>query len=196
MKLARLALPLLLAVYPFALWFALTHWSSRVVALLALAVLALRARALREVLAAAAESRVALGAMLALVAAAALLDWQPLLLATPVVANAFAAYVFWKSLATTPLIERFARAHQPPELMPELVGYCRSVTRVWAAFLAVNAVAALGFALFAPLAAWALFTGLIGYLLMGALFAGEWLVRQGRVRAAQRAVAARGGVSA
>ena len=35
--------------------------------------------------------------------------------------------------------------------------------------------------LWAPLSWWALYTGLISYLLMGLLFAGEWLVRQ-RVR--------------
>ena len=185
MKTPRFLLPLVLAAYPFALWFALTRWSSRAVALLALGVLALRAAALREALKAAAESRVALGAMIALCTAAALLDWRPLLLATPVVASAFGAFVFWKSLASVPLVERFARAHQPPELMPELAGYCRRVTIVWSAFLATNAFASLALALFAPLASWALYTGLICYVLMGLLFAAEWLVRQGRVRAAR-----------
>lgn len=193
MRLSRVALPLLFAAYPFALWFALARWSSRAVALLALGVLALRAASMREALKAASESRVALGAMLGLCVAAALFDWRPLLLATPVVANSFAAFVFWKSLASVPLVERFARAHQPPELMEELLGYCRTVTGVWAAFLAANAAVSLALALFAPLSAWALYTGLIGYLLMGALFGGEWLVRQGRLRAARRALSARAG---
>ena len=192
----RVALALLVAAYPFALWFALAHWSSRVVALLALALLALRAASLREALAVAAESRVAVGALLALCALAALSNWQPLLLATPVVGSALGAFVFGKSLATVPLVERFARAHQPPELMPELVGYCRSVTALWCAFLAANAVLALALALLAPLSAWALYTGLISYVLMGLLFAGEWLVRQARVRAARDAVAQRAGARA
>lgn len=196
MKLPRVALPLLFAVYPFALWFALSRWSSRSVALVALGVLALRAAALREALRAAAESRLALGGMLALCLAAALFDWRPLLLATPVVASGFAAFVFWKSLAGVPLVERFARAHQPPELMGELLGYCRSVTAVWAAFLAANAAVSLGLALFASLSVWALYTGLICYVLMGLLFAGEWLVRQGRVRAARRAARERAGARA
>ena len=41
---------------------------------------------------------------------------------------------------------------------------------------------ALATALWASDKTWALYNGLIAYLLMGALFAGEWLVR-GRVRA-------------
>jgi uncharacterized membrane protein len=192
----RVAVALLIAVYPFALWFALARWSSRAVALLALALLVLRAAALREALAAAAESRVAIGALLALCVAAALSGWQPLLLATPVVGSALGAYLFGKSLATLPLVERFARAHHPPELMTELVGYCRAVTGVWCAFLAANALIALALALLAPLAVWALYTGLISYVLMGALFAGEWLVRQTRLRAARSSVAQRAGASA
>lgn len=192
----RVASALLFAAYPFLLWFALGRWSPRVVGLLALGIAALRASSLRVALAAAAESRVALGALLALCAAAALFDWRPLLLATPVVGSAFGSFVFGRSLASVPLVERFARPHHPPELMPELVGYCRAVTTVWCAFLAANAAVSLALALFAPLSAWALYTGLVGYVLMGALFAGEWLVRQGRIRAAREAVARRALVGA
>jgi uncharacterized membrane protein len=187
----RLAL-LLVPAYPFVVWFALERWSSRGVALLALAVLALRAATMREALAAAAESRVALGAVVALCVAAALFDWQPLLLAVPVVASGFAALLFGRSLASVPLVERFARADHP-ELISELTGYCRTVTRVWFVFLVANAAVALGLALFAPLATWALYTGLISYLLMGLLFAAEWLVRQGRLRAARLALGVRAG---
>jgi uncharacterized membrane protein len=189
----RLAL-LLVPAYPFVVWFALQRWSPRGVALVALAVLALRAAALREVLAVAAESRAALAALALLCVAAALFDWQPLLLAVPVVASGFAALLFGRSLASVPLVERFARAEHP-ELISELTGYCRTVTRVWFAFLVANAGVALGLALFAPLATWALYTGLLSYLLMGLLFAAEWLVRQGRLRAARLALGARVGAS-
>jgi uncharacterized membrane protein len=185
----RLAL-LLVPAYPFVVWFALERWSSRGVALLALAVLALRAATMREALAAAAESRVALSAVVLLCVAAALFDWQPLLLAVPVVASGFAALLFGRSLAGVPLVERFARADHP-ELISELTGYCRTVTRVWFVFLVANAAVALGLALFAPLATWALYTGLISYLLMGLVFAAEWLVRQGRLRAARLALGGR-----
>ncbi len=47
--------------------------------------------------------------------------------------------------------------------------------------LVLLAAVAAALALWAPLAWWTLYTGLIAYLLMGLLFAGEWLVRQ-RIR--------------
>jgi uncharacterized membrane protein len=165
---------LLVPVYPFAIWWALGHWSPRSVALLALALLA----------------------VIALCVATVVSDWRPLLLAVPVVMSAFLALVFGRSLASVPLVERFARTHHTPEEMTELASYCRHVTRVWCAFLVANAAVCLALALFAPLQAWAFYTGLVSYLLMGALFAGEWLVRQGRVRAARARVAARAGAGA
>jgi uncharacterized membrane protein len=45
----------------------------------------------------------------------------------------------------------------------------------------MNGTAALGLALFAPLSTWALYTGVISYLLMGALFASEYAVRRIRL---------------
>jgi uncharacterized membrane protein len=185
----RLALPLL-AAYPLLVWFALTHWSARAVALLTLGILALRFAATREAFRAAAEARAPLAAAALLCVAAALLDWRPLLLAVPVVMSAFLAFVFGRSLATVPLVERFA-ALEHPDLMGELAGYCRHVTQLWFGFLLANAALCLVLALFAPLEVWALYTGFGCYVLMGVLFAAEWLVRQGRLRAARLAVHAR-----
>ena len=59
--------------------------------------------------------------------------------------------------------------------------YTRRVTQAWCLFFLFNALTAAGLALWAPLAWWTLYTGVIAYGLMGLLFAGEWLVRQ-RVR--------------
>ena len=59
--------------------------------------------------------------------------------------------------------------------------YTRQVTWVWVGYFIVNAGIASALALWAPLSWWTLYTGLIAYLLMGLLFAGEWLIRQ-RVR--------------
>jgi uncharacterized membrane protein len=185
----RRVLLLLLPAYPLLVWIALAHWPVRAVALLALGVAALRFAAAREALAAAAEARGPLVAVVVLCVAAAVTDWRPLLLAVPVVMSGFMAFLFGRSLYTVPLVERFATpAH--PELMGELAGYCRRVTQVWFGFLLANAALSLALALFAPLAMWALYTGLICYVLMGLLFAGEWIVRQGRLRAARLAVRA------
>jgi uncharacterized membrane protein len=48
---------------------------------------------------------------------------------------------------------------------------------VWCGFFVVNGALALGTALWASNAVWSLYTGVISYGLMGALFCGEYLVR-------------------
>ncbi len=113
-------------------------------------------------------------AVLALADMPELLRWYPVLLSLTLLG------LFAASLASTPLIERLARL-QEPELPPAAVRYTRQVTWVWMGFFALNAGIAASLAVWAPLAWWTLYTGLIAYLLMGLLFAGEWLVRQ-RVR--------------
>jgi len=57
-----------------------------------------------------------------------------------------------------------------------------SFTMTLTLVLLFSVFAALWTALYASHATWALYNGLVAYLLMGALFAGEWWVRQ-RVRA-------------
>jgi uncharacterized membrane protein len=188
--LSRAFAALVFVAYPFAVWFALTRWSPRAVALAALALLALRRALAREALAVARESRGALAAVVALCAGAAVSDWRPLLLGVPVVTSAFAAWLFGASLATTPLVERFARAERPVLTGAE-VRYCRSVTRLWCAFLAANAALSLALALFAPTRVWALYTGLGFYLLVAALFGAEVAVRLVRFPQARGPLAAR-----
>ena len=60
--------------------------------------------------------------------------------------------------------------------------YTRRVTQVWCGFFVFNGSLALLTALYASDGVWMLYNGLLAYVLMGILFAGEWLVRQ-RVRA-------------
>ena len=96
----------------------------------------------------------------------------------PVCVNAVLLGVFSSSLARPPsAIERFARL-QNPDLTPRAVGYARGVTVVWCLFFIGNGLAALGTALWASDGAWAIYNGLIAYLLMGALLGAEWIVRQ------------------
>lgn len=100
----------------------------------------------------------------------------------PVLVNTMLLAVFATSLVYPPsVIERLARLREP-ELPPSGVAYTRRVTQVWCGFFVVNGSIALGTALWASDATWALYNGLIAYGLMGVLFAGEWLVRR-RVRA-------------
>jgi uncharacterized membrane protein len=98
--------------------------------------------------------------------------------AYPVLMSAAVAAVFAMSLAHPPsVIERFARLRHRV-LPPEARDYCRAVTMVWTAWLSVNALVALLLAVFGSDAAWALWTGVIAYLVMGLLFVGEYAVRR------------------
>mgnify|MGYP003575470948 FL=1 len=95
----------------------------------------------------------------------------------PVLVNAALLGVFAYSLISPPsIIERFARIREPNLPVPA-IGYTRRVTQVWCIFFAANGVIALITALWASSATWTLYNGLIAYLIMGLLFAGEYAVR-------------------
>jgi len=100
----------------------------------------------------------------------------------PAMVNAALLLVFGASLRFgPPLVERLARLREP-DLPPSAVAYTRRVTQVWCVFFVLNGGMALVTALWASERVWALYNGLIAYVLIGTLFAVEWLVRQ-RVRA-------------
>jgi uncharacterized membrane protein len=95
----------------------------------------------------------------------------------PVIANFAVLILFSWSLCYPPsLVERIARI-QHPDLPPEGVVYTRRVTQVWCLFFILNGTIALITALWASFELWSLYNGLIAYLLMGILFAGEYIVR-------------------
>ncbi len=180
-SLARVAGGALWVLYPLGVWYGITTAGGRFVGLALLALLAValpwklvqarRAPHLKQLL-----GPYFLLVLLALLSAVS--RDQRFLLAMPVLINAGLLASFGGSLAAgrTPIVESFARMIDG-DLPPEKVRYCRSVTRVWCAFFVLNGLTALWLALFGPLNAWALYTGLISYLLMAALFGGEYAVR-------------------
>lgn len=97
----------------------------------------------------------------------------------PAVMVALALAFFAFSLFRTPIAECFARrmGENPDE---RGIAYCRTVTRVWTAFLAVHLAVTIA-TVFASYGVWAFYNGFLAYVLMGALFAGEYVVRR-RVR--------------
>ncbi len=95
----------------------------------------------------------------------------------PVLVNSALFVLFTVSLVRPPsVIERIARLRDP-ELPPAAVVYTRRVTIVWTVFFALNGATALYTALFTPLETWALYNGLIAYVLIGTLFAVEFAIR-------------------
>lgn len=79
------------------------------------------------------------------------------------------------------MIERFARLLDP-DLPDEEVLYCERVTQVWIVFFAFNGIVAEVFVLREDVAGWALFTGLIAYIIMGIIFTVEYIVRKLKFR--------------
>ncbi len=62
--------------------------------------------------------------------------------------------------------------------LPDIENYCRKVTKVWCTFFALNASVSFATALYSPDWIWALYNGLIAYILMGIIFTVEWFVRK------------------
>ncbi len=106
-----------------------------------------------------------------------------LLLWYPVAVNAVMLVLFGGSLLTAmPLVERLARLREPD--LPQIaIVYVRRVTQIWCLFFIINGGIALATCLAGSLYWWTVWNGMLSYLLMGSLMAGEWWVRR-RLRAA------------
>ncbi len=95
----------------------------------------------------------------------------------PVLVSLVLLMVFGVSLWRPPtVIERFARL-QHADLPSYAVAYTRKVTWVWCGFFVTNGVIALS-TVYASDELWALYNGLLSYIAIGALLAGEYPVRK------------------
>jgi uncharacterized membrane protein len=176
-----------LLAYPLAIYFAAGHVAPKILMAGALTLLALRvlfkARLRSEHL----WNWVGLASIL-LLAAIAVLFIHGLSLSHvrlyPVAIDAVFFLVFFISLFTPrSLVERIVRAGKG-ELDPDGVRYTYCVTWAWSGVLLANTLIALYTALYASLATWTLYNGLLSYLLIGTAFVVEYLIR-GRVRRSQ-----------
>lgn len=96
----------------------------------------------------------------------------------PVFLSLSFAGVFGYSLLRPPtVIERIARATHP-DLPLEANSYLRKVTIAWLIFFIVNAGISAATALSGNLKLWTIYNGLLSYLVMGMIFAAEFLIRQ------------------
>jgi uncharacterized membrane protein len=103
------------------------------------------------------------------------------LLVLPSATQATFGLAFLRSLSGTPLIEHFARMMKAELSVPELA-HCRSWTLIWGIYLLVLAATGLALARWATLAGWTLYVGVVSYVLVGVLFAVEYLIRKIRFR--------------
>lgn len=171
---------LLLVVYPLVIFFGLQVFEPRYVALLLAGMLLLRRqRDAGRLLAGLTHLDLGiLAAMLSLAGLTAATNSEMLLRLYPAAMSFGMLLLFGISLQRPPtMVERFARLHEP-DLPSAGVRYTRRVTEVWCLFFIANGALALWTALYSTRETWALYNGLIAYVLMGFLFAGEWLVRR------------------
>ena len=160
-------------LYPFAIWWGYGQVEPRFLAGLLLLAGLTRLRAMR---ASAAGRWWLAGTLLLLLIAVWGNDFLPLKL-YPVLVNAAMLSIFAYSLFVPPsIVERWARMREP-DLPAQSIGYTRRVTQIWCIFFVVNGALALVTALWASAATWSLYNGVIAYLLMGLLFAGEYGIR-------------------
>lgn len=98
----------------------------------------------------------------------------------PSFAYAWLTVLFGQTLFSPPsLCERLVRM-QYPEFKPGMVEYLREVTWAWTLFFAVNVAVCAALPAWLGQHAWAVYTGVAVYALMGLLVLGEWLYRPRR----------------
>jgi len=97
----------------------------------------------------------------------------------PILIYVFVCWAFARTLlpGREPLVTRIARLVRDGELPQPLVEHTRRVTWLWAVVPALMAAISLALARFAEPATWSLFTNVVSYLVLGALFLLEYLYR-------------------
>ena len=161
-SLVFILIALVTAIYPFVVYFGITHYGPTSLALILLSVLIIRT------LFAGKQMKTAQSIQLVLVGSLCLLTiWlqsETLLLYYPVIMSLCVAGFFWFSLNTeTPLIERFASVFKN-EISHHAKRYMRELTKVWAVILLINAGVAFYTAYYLTVKQWALYNGAIAYM--------------------------------
>ncbi|CAA9891911.1 conserved membrane hypothetical protein [Candidatus Methylobacter favarea] len=165
---------LLTLVYPFAVYFGINYLEPRQIAAMLVILLLIRVSAGHS---AKYRSAPLLIAGIVYCGFAIWINNLVTLRFYPVLVNGMMLLVFSWSLVSPPsLIERLAR-FQHPDLPPEGIIYTRRVTQAWCVFFIINGSMALATALWSSFEFWSLYNGLIAYLLMGALFGAEYIIR-------------------
>ncbi len=97
----------------------------------------------------------------------------------PVLIQLMLMYFFGRTLFKDKgpsFIESFVRL-EFPDFPPGISEYCRLLTIIWTAFFAINALICVGLALWGSDTVWALFNGIVIYIMIGVLVIGEYIYR-------------------
>jgi uncharacterized membrane protein len=102
----------------------------------------------------------------------------------PAVIPAALFIVFARSLrpGSEPWISRIATVMRGAPLPPPLVAYTRQITVLWCGVFVVMFASAVSLAIWATPEVWSLMTNVVHYLVLGAVFVGEFTYRRIRFR--------------
>jgi uncharacterized membrane protein len=171
----------LTAIYPALVYFGLSRFEPRVMALLLAFTAFLRWRGGQKALLGLGwEGYVALAVPMALAIATGIGNKEITLKLYPVAVNvtlliAFGATLFSKES----MVERIARMRSKDRcLHDEEVLYTRRVTEVWCAFFAVNGAISAWTSIRTSREVWAFYNGFLVYIVMATIFSVEWLCRR------------------
>ena len=170
--------------YPFLVFAALSFFNARAVALVVGAMLTVRLVAHRRRREREHAMRVLplVGALGSILLLAVIFNYGRLFLFVPSLVNVALLAAFARTLVGGPsMVETFARL-QGHSLSEVKIRYCRNVTALWCAFFALNSGVIVWLGLYASLAWWTAYTGLVAYVLVGLLFTAELLYRAWRFR--------------
>ena len=171
----RVLLVVLLAFYPFIIYFGIRVLPASFFGI-ALAVLLL----LRFVFTQPGERTTAVPALLLLLAyavAAAVVGSTQMLMYYPVIINFLMCALFAGSLRhEEPLLLRLVRARGMP-MSVHAPRYLTRLTAVWAGFFALNGLIAL-WTTTQSMELWTIYNGMLAYVLIAALISGEWIFRR------------------
>ena len=171
----RIGFFILLALYPFVVYFGIRELPPSFFGILLAALVATRFAALKK-----ADRALALPVLVLLLVyavAAAIVGRAQALLYYPVLVNALLCLLFIISvLNKNPLLLRLVRARGIP-LSKYGPRYLTTLTMVWAVFFVVNGLIAL-WTTTLSMETWTLYNGLISYLLVGLLLGAEWIFRR------------------
>ncbi len=173
---------IILVLYPLIVWLGLTYLSVRWTAALLLILLGRRFIAMvfttKET---SVPVIIQIVAMVALIGGAAASGSEILLRFTPFGISLvfFAQFAATLRKGSTPIIERFARL-QRPDLPPDHVKYCHTLTKVWLIVFVGNSALVLTAAFIPSKAVWAVMVGPGSYFYLGIFLSAEYTYRKRR----------------
>ncbi len=182
-KVFNILLTISIFLYPLLVYFGLQHFDIRIVAVLILVILAVRFWFSRTVGIdkqghGIPQFRFVLIGGILLILGTLVTDSEYGIKLYPALVSfgmlvIFASSLFWPP----PIIERFARL-MDKKFPDDAVPYTRKVTIAWCVFFILNGLVAVATTFFASQEVWAAYNGLISYILIGVMFAGEYMVRR------------------